>query len=124
MEKRKQKRKRENHAEKQKEKEKRKKKKSHRRKTKKKKTRRKKAGKFIHQSKVNEGIQGCNTLRQTEILACRDLGGLKNYKKQQSKKKWLKKMPHPHLPHMPHLKSRVEKHNEEMRNMEWGDMGF
>ena len=32
-------------------------------------------------------------------------------------------MPHPHLPHMPHLKTN-EKHNEMMRNMEWGDMGF
>ena len=36
----------------------------------------------------------------------------------------VKKMPHPHLPHMPHLKTSTDKHNEKMRNMEWGDMGF
>ena len=56
----------------------------------KRKTRRKRAGKstFIKQSKIDKGIQGCNTLRRIpEINKCRNMGGLENYNKKKNDRK-------------------------------------
>ena len=91
----------------------------------KRKTRRKSAGKptFIKQSKINKGIQGCNTLhRISEVHKCRNMGGLENY----NKKKMIGKihLPYFNRPHLPHFKKQTEKNNEKLANMEWGDMGF
>lgn len=86
------------------------------------KTRKKRAGKstFIKQSKINEGIQGCNTLHSiSEIHKCRNMGGHKKYKK----KKMLGKIHLPQFkrPHLPHMKTESENHNEILANMEWED---
>ena len=87
----------------------------------KRKTKRKRAGKstFIKQSKINEGIQGCNTLHTiSEVHKCRNMGGYKKYKI----KKMLGKIHLPHFkPHLPHMKTNTEKHNEILANMEWED---
>lgn len=91
----------------------------------KRKTRRKRAGKptFIKQSKIDKGIQGCNTLHTiSEVHKCRNMGGLEKY----NKKKMIGKihLPHFNRPHLPHFKTQTEKNNEKLANMEWGDMGF
>jgi hypothetical protein len=88
------------------------------------KTRRKRAGNstFIKESKINEGIQGCNTLLHSisEVHKCRNMGGLKNYKK---KKMLLGKihLPRFNRPHLPHMKTSTEKHNDILANMDWDD---
>ena len=72
------------------------------------KTRKKKAGTFIAQSKIDKGISGCNTLhRISEIHKCRNMGGLENY----NKKKIIGKIHLPHFsrPHLPHFKTETEK---------------
>ena len=99
----------------------RKKKKRKTRRRRKRKRRTKKAG-LTTRSKLEEGIEGCIKLKESnKIRDCRNIGGLKNYHQEQTKKWWKKKIHLPH-PHMPHLKTSTEKHNEKMRDMDW-DLG-
>ena len=96
-----------------------------RRSRKRRKTRRKRAGKstFIAQSKINKGIEGCNTLhRMSEVHKCRNMGGLEKY----NKKKLIGKIHLPHLnrPHLPHFTTKTEKHNKKLAEEDWGDLGF
>ena len=82
------------------------------------KRRTKKAG-FIRQSKINKGVEGCNKLKESnKINACRNIGGLENYKKQQSKKNFFKKLNLPHRPHF-HRETKTERHNREMAQEQW-----
>ena len=82
------------------------------------KRRTKKAG-FTSRSKLEEGIEGCNKLKESsKILDCRNIGGLKNYHQQQTKKSFFKKIHLPHRPHF-HRETKTERHNREMRDMEW-----
>ena len=84
----------------------------------KRKRRTKKAG-FTSRSKLEEGIGGCNKLKESsKILDCRNIGGLKNYHQQQTKKGFFKKIHLPHRPHF-HRETKTERHNREMRDMEW-----
>ena len=89
-----------------------------RRKRRKRKRRTKKAG-FTSRSKLEEGIEGCNKLKESsKILDCRNIGGLKNYHQQQTKQSFFKKIHLPHRPHF-HRETKTERHNREMRDMEW-----
>ena len=90
----------------------------------KRKTKRKRAGKstFIKQSKIDKGIQGCNSLHHmSDVHKCRNMGGLEKYNK---KKMIGPHLPHFNRPHLPHFKTQTEKNNEKLANMEWADMGF
>ena len=94
-------------------------KKRKRNKTRRKRKRRTKKAGFTSRSKLEEGIEGCNKLKESsKILDCRNIGGLKNYHQQQTKKSFFKKIHLPHRPHF-HRETKTERHNREMRDMEW-----
>ena len=93
-----------------------------RKKRKRKKTRRKrrtkKAG-LTPRSKLEEGIEGCIKLKESnKIRDCRNIGGLKKYHQEQTKKSFFKKIHLPHRPHF-HRETKTERHNKEMRDMDW-----
>ena len=92
-----------------------------RRKRRKRKRRTKKAG-LTPRSKLEEGIEGCIKLKESnKIRDCRNIGGLKKYHQEQTKKSFFKKIHLPHRPHF-HRETKTERHNREMRDMEW-DLG-
>ncbi len=96
----------------------RKKKRKTKKRRKRRKRRTKKAG-VISRSKLEEGIEGCNKLKESsKILDCRNIGGLKNYHQQQTKQSFFKKIHLPHRPHF-HRETKTERRNREMRDMEW-----